>query len=135
MLAAVHSFVRQSSWWNHQGNACVSSISDSGLESSGIPVVSTVRLSLGPGCERLRPAKPTALSCTCIQPHPDAPQTLRPKCAVVFTYSGSPRLQVLLAALQETSSAPQQGELLTGVRAGRTEVLALTSSILKGRLS
>ena len=59
-------------------------------------------------------------------------QTLRPKCAVVFTYSGSHRLRVLLAALQGTNSAPQQGALLTGVWAGRTfraEALALTSSI------
>lgn len=63
---------------------------------------------------------------------PGAPQTLRPKCAVVFTYSGSHRLRVLLAALQGTNSAPQQGALLTGVWAGRTfraEALALTSSI------
>lgn len=111
--------------------------SDSGLESSGTLVVSRVRLSLGPGCERLRPANPPALSCTCIQPHPAAPQTLRPKCVVVFTYSGSHRLQVLLAALQGPSSAPQQGEFLTGVWAGRAfraEILALTSSVLKGRL-
>lgn len=67
------------------GNACMTSVSDSWLQSSGTLVVSTVRLSLGPGCERLRLANPTALSCTCTQPHPAAPQILRPKCAVVFT--------------------------------------------------
>lgn len=66
--------------------------------------------------------------------HP-RPQTLRPKCAVVFTSSGSHRLQVLLAALQGASSAPQQGEPLTGVWAGRTfraAGLALAGSIFEG---
>lgn len=76
-------------------------------------------------CEALRLAKTTAPSlhvhtappcCT-----PPLPQTLS---AVVFTSSGSHRWQVLLAALQGTSSAPQpptsHREFLTGVWAGRT---------------
>lgn len=121
----------------------MSSVSDSGLagkfwNTASLNSETATRTKV---CEAFRPAKTTAPSLHVHTAPPYCtPQTLRPKGAVVFTSSGSHRLQVFLAALQGTSSAPPTSphthrEFLTGVWAGRTfraEVLTPTGFIFEG---